>query len=107
MSLQEKFEEEMREICEEYYNLDKERDAIEEQLEQLHNYMEITLKKYDKDGFDLPSVPVSVKKIVYTQERMKRGAKDRLRDILSPEQWSKIYSKPKKITTVRVTPRKD
>jgi hypothetical protein len=60
MSLQEKFEEEMREICEEYYQLDKERDAIEARLDHLHEYMEITLRKHDKDEFDDPSSPVRV-----------------------------------------------
>jgi hypothetical protein len=105
MSLQEKFEEEMREICEEYYQLDKERDAIEAQLEHLHEYMEITLRKYDKDEFDDPSSPVRVQLLVYTNERMKRGAKKRLKEILSPEQWADIYEAPVETETVRVTPR--
>ena len=103
MSIQEKFEQEMRDICEEYYKLDKERDAIEDQLEHLHEYMEITLRKYDKDEFDDPSSPVKVKKLVYTSERMKKGGKDNLREILTPEQWSKIYDEPKEIERIRVT----
>ena len=107
MSLKEKFEEEMREICEEYYKLDKERDAIEDQLEHLHEYMEITLKKYDKDEYDDPDVPVKVKRLVYTRERMKKGGKDRLREILTPEQWDEIYDDPKEVERIRVTPRKE
>ncbi|MHA1909951.1 MAG: hypothetical protein ACW98Y_21845, partial [Candidatus Thorarchaeota archaeon] len=66
MSIQDKFEEEMRKICEEYYKLDKERDALEDQLDHLHEYMEITMKKYDKMEFDDPEVPVKVSRLVYT-----------------------------------------
>lgn len=107
MSIQEKFEEEMRDICEEYYKLDKERDAIEEQLDRLHEYMEITLRKYDKDEFDDSTSPVKVKRLVYTSERMKKGGKDRLRELLTSKQWSEIYNKPKETERIRVTPRKE
>ncbi|MFW9909306.1 MAG: hypothetical protein ACFFEF_12085 [Candidatus Thorarchaeota archaeon] len=107
MSLEDKFKEEMREICEKYYELDKERDAIEDQLEHLHEYMEITLRKYSKEEFDDPEVPLKVQKIVYTSERMKRGGKERLRELLSPSQWDEIYEEEEKIETVRVTPRKE
>lgn len=106
MSIQDKFEEEMRKICEEYYKLDKERDAIEDQLEHLHEYMEITLRKYDKDAFDDPKVPIKVTRLSYTSERMKRGGKDKLREILTPEQWNEIYEEPEEIERVRVTPRR-
>lgn len=105
MSIQEKFEEEMRKICEEYYKLDKERDALEDQLEHLHEYMEITLRKYDKDEFDDPSVPVKVKRVVYTSERMKKGGKEKLKRILTPEQWDDLYD-AKEVERIRVTPRK-
>lgn len=107
MSIQEKFEQEMRDICEEYYKLDKERDAIEDQLEHLHEYMEITLRKYDKEEFDDPESPVKVKRLVYTSERMKKGGKDKLRDILTPEQWADIYEEPEEFERIRVTPRKE
>ncbi len=107
MSIQEKFEKEMLDICEEYNKLDKERDAIEDQLEHLHEYMEITLRKYDKDEFDIPESPVKVTRLVYTSERMKRGGKDRLREILTPEQWNEIYDESEEIERIRVTPRKE
>ncbi len=106
MSLQDKFEEEMRDICEEYANLLKQKKLVEEQLETLHDYLEVTMRKYDKDEYDDPKVPVKVDKIVYTSERMKRGAKDKLREILSTKQWSEIY-REKEITTYRVTSRDD
>ncbi len=106
MSIEEKFEEEMFEICERYYELDKERDAIEEQLERLHEYMEITLRKYERDEFDHPKSPVKVKRLVYTSERMKRGGKDRLREILTPKQWAEVFAEPKEVERIRVTPRK-
>lgn len=106
MSIQDKYEEEMRKICEEYYKLDKERDALEDQLEHLHEYMEITMKKYDKDEFDDPDVPVIVKRMSYTSERMKKGGKDKLREILTPEQWDDIYDEPKEKERIRVTNRK-
>jgi hypothetical protein len=107
MSIQEKFEEEMRKICEEYYKLDKERDALEDQLDHLHEYMEITMRKYDQREYDDPQVPIKVRRLSYTSERMKRGAKDKLREILTSEQWSEIYEDPEEIDTVRVTPRTD
>jgi hypothetical protein len=107
LSIQEKYEEEMREICEEYYKLDKERDAIEDQLDHLHEYMETTMRKYDQDEFDLPDVPVKVKRLSYSSERMKKGGKDKLREWLTPEQWSDIYNEPVEIERIRVTPRKE
>jgi hypothetical protein len=106
MSLQDKFEEEMKDICEEYANLLKQKKLVEEQLETLHDYLEVTMRKYDKDEYDDPKVPVKVDKIVYTSERMKRGAKDKLKEMLSEKQWSQIY-KEKEVTTYRVTSRKD
>ena len=107
VSIQEKYEEEMREICEEYYKLDKERDAIEEQLDHLHEYMEITMRKYDQDAFDLPDVPVKVARLSYTSERMRKGGKEKLREWLTPKQWREIYEEPEEIERIRVTPRKE
>ena len=107
MSIQEKFEQEMRDICDKYYKLDKERDDIEDQLEHLHEYMEITLRKYDKDEFDDPESPVKVTRLVYTSERMKKGGKDKLKEILTPEQWDDIYEDPKEVERIRVTTRKE
>jgi len=106
LSIQEKFEEEMLEICEKYYELDKERDAIEDQLEHLHEYMEITLRKYDKDRFDHPNSPVKVKRLSYSSERMKRGGKEKLREILSEKQWEEIFEAPEEIERIRVSPKK-
>jgi hypothetical protein len=102
MSLHEKFEEEMKDICEEYANLLKQKKLIEEQLETLHDYLEITMRKYDKDEYDNPNVPVTVDKIVYTSERMKKGGKDKLKEILTDKQWSEIY-KEKKVVSYRVS----
>jgi hypothetical protein len=106
MSLQDRFEEEMREVCQEYYELDKERDAIEEQLEKLRDYMEITLRKYNQDEYDISEVPVKVKRVSYTSHRMKSGGKEKLKEMLSSEQFSEIYEE-KKVDTIRVTPRKE
>jgi hypothetical protein len=102
MSLHEKFEEEMKDICEEYANLLKQKKLIDEQLETLHDYLEITMRKYDKDEYDNPKVPVTVDKIVYTSERMKKGGKKKLKEILTPKQWSEIY-KEKEVISYRVS----
>ena len=72
MSLDDKFKEEMKDICEEYHNLLKQKKLIEEQLETLHNYLEVTMRKYEKEKYDDLSAPVIVNKIVYTSERMKK-----------------------------------
>ncbi len=106
MSLYDKFREEMMDICGEYHNLLKQKKLIDEQLETLHNYLEVTMRKYDKDEFDDPEVPVTVDKIVYTSERMRRGAKDKLRELLSDKQWSEIY-KEKEVISYRVSMRED
>ncbi len=106
MSLDDKFKDEMKDICEEYHNLLKQKKLIEEQLETLHDYLEVTMRKYDKEDYDDPAVPVKVDKIVYTSERMKRGAKDKLREILTTKQWSDIY-KEKEVISYRVSMRKD
>ena len=106
MSLQDKFEEEMREVCEQYYDLFQQKDAIEDQLDELRDYIEITMRKYSKDEYDDPKMPVRVEKIVYTSERMRKGAKDKLKEMLSSEQWSKIYEE-REIDTLRIVPRRD
>ena len=106
MSLQDKYEEEMREVCTEYYNLLQQKDALEAQLETLHDYIEATMKKYGKEDYDDPKVPVKVDKIVYMSERMKRGAKNKLKEMLTEKQWAQIY-KETKVTSVRITRRDD
>ncbi|TFH10231.1 MAG: hypothetical protein E4H14_02940 [Candidatus Thorarchaeota archaeon] len=104
MSLDEKFRDEMKDICEEYHNLLKQKKLIDEQLETLHNYLEVTMRKYEQEEYDDSSVPVIVNKIVYTSERMKKGAKDKLREILTTKQWSEIY-KEKEVICYRVSMR--
>ena len=106
MSLDDKFREEMIDICGEYHNLLNQKKLIEEQLETLHDYLEVTMRKYDKNKFDDPEVPVKVDRVVYTSERMRRGAKDKLRELLSDKQWSEIY-KEKEIISYRVSMRED
>jgi len=75
MNLDDKFDDEMREICEEYYGLLKQKKIIEEQLETLHNYLEITMRKYEREEYDNPELPVKVDKITYMTERMKKRCK--------------------------------
>ena len=104
MSLQEKFEEEMREVCEEYYNLLQQKDSVEEQLETLHDYIEATMRKYDQEEYDDPNVPVKVDRISFASERMRKGGKNKLRKMLTPEQWSTIF-KEIHIESYRVTQR--
>lgn len=104
MSEQDKFDDEMRDICEEYYGLLKQKKILDEQLESLHNYLETTMRKYDREEYDNPDIPVKVDKIVYTSERMKKGGKEKLREILSAKQWSSIYRK-KEFVSYRVSMR--
>lgn len=106
MSLHDQFEEEMREVCTEYHNLLQQKEALEAQLETLHDYIEATMKKYKQETYDDPAVPVKVDKIVYMTERMKRGGKNKLKDFLTEKQWSEIY-KEKKVVSYRVTQRED
>ena len=80
----------------------KQKKLIDEQLETLHDYLEVTMRKYDKEEYDDPKIPVSVDKIVYTSERMRKGAKDKLREILSSKQWSEIY-KENEVVSYRVS----
>ena len=96
----------MREVCTEYHNLLQQKEALEAQLETLHDYIEATMKKYSQEGYDDPEVPVKVDKIVYVSERMKRGAKKKLKEILTEKQWSEIY-KEKKVVSYRITHRED
>ena len=106
MSLQEKFEEEMRDVCEQYYDLLQQKDAIEDQLDELRDYIEITMRKYNKDEYDDPKMPVRVEKLVYTSERMRKGGKDKLKEMLSSEQWAEIYYEDE-VESLRIVPRKD
>jgi hypothetical protein len=106
MSLREKFEDEMREVCTEYNNLLQQKEALEAQLETLHDYIEATMKKYKQEKYDDPKVPVKVEKIAYASERMKRGGKKKLKEILTEKQWSEIY-KEKTVVSYRITQRED
>ena len=106
MSLQEKFEEEMKDVCEQYYDLLNQKEAIEDQLDELRDYIEITMRKYNKDEYDDPKMPIRVEKLVYTSERMRKGAKDKLREMLTTEQWSEIYYEDE-VESLRIVPRKD
>ena len=106
MSLQEKFEEEMKDVCEQYYDLLNQKEAIEDQLDELRDYIEITMRKYNKDEYDDPKMPIRVEKLVYTSERMKKGAKDRLREMLTSKQWSEIYYEDE-VESLRIVPRRD
>lgn len=60
------------------------------------------MRKYDQDEYDDPKIPVIVDKIVYTSERLKKGGKDKLRELLTDKQWSEIY-KVKEVVTYRVS----
>lgn len=102
MSIQDKFEDEMKDICSEYANLLRQKKLIDEQLETLHDYLEVTMRKYDKDEYDDPKIPVVVDKIVYTSERMRKGGKIKLKEILTPKQWTEIY-KEKEVVSYRVS----
>jgi len=62
------------------------------------------MRKYDREEYDNPDIPVKVDKIVYTSERMKKGGKEKLREILSAKQWSSIYRK-KEFVSYRVSMR--
>lgn len=104
MSIEEKFKQEMKEICEEYYNLLEEREAINEQLEKLRDYIEITMKKYDREEYDDPEVPVEVHRMTYTREGMRRGAKDRLRELLAEDEWSEIFE-TREVDSLRISRR--
>lgn len=104
MSFQEKYEDEMREVCMQYYNLLMQKDALEAQLENLHDYIEATMMKYGQEEYDDPRVPVKVDKVEYVSERMKKSGRDKLREILTEEQWSEIY-KEKKVVSVRISRR--
>ena len=96
----------MRDVCEQYYDLLLQKDAIDDQLDELRDYIEITMRKYNKDEFDDPKMPVSVEKLVYTSERMRKGAKEKLKEMLSSEQWSEIYYEDE-VESLRIVPRKD
>lgn len=106
MSIQDKFEEEMREVCTEYSNLLQQKDALEAQLETLHDYIEATMKKYGQEEYDDPNVPVKVDKIEYISERMKRGGKKKLKEFLTETQWAQIF-KETKVTSFRITRREE
>ena len=106
MSLYDQFKEEMREVCTEYHNLLQQKEALEAQLETLHDYIEATMKKYKQNEYDEPEVPVKVDRIEYMTERMKRGGKKMLKEILTERQWSQIYTE-KKVVSYRITQREE
>lgn len=106
MSFQEKYEEEMREVCMQYYNLLMQKDALEAQLENLHDYIEATMLKYGQEEYDDPHVPVKVDKLEYVSERMKKGGRNKLREFLTETQWSEIYAE-RRVVSVRISRRED
>lgn len=92
----------MRDICEKYAELLRQKKLIDEQLESLHDYLEATMKKYDMEEYDRTGVPVTVDRVVYTSERMRKGAKDRLRELLSEKEWAEIY-RERQVVSYRVS----
>ena len=59
------------------------------------------MRKYNKDEYDDPKMPVRVEKLTYTSERMKKGAKDKLREMLTKDQWSEIYYEDEKLNILK------
>jgi hypothetical protein len=96
----------MREACTEHHNLLQQKEALEVQLETLHDYIEATMKKYNQNEYDEPEMPVKVDRIEYVTEPMKRGGKRKLREILTEKQWSDIYIE-RKVASYRISQREE
>lgn len=93
MSTNDDFRREMEEISRTLSDLQDEKDAIKRTIDGLRNDLIETLSKYNKDAFNGSYFTVTYK-MRSTGERMKRGGKDRLREILTQEQWDEIYNEP-------------
>jgi hypothetical protein len=106
MNLYDQFKEEMREACTEYHNLLQQKEALEAQMETLHDYIEATMTKYKQNEYDEPEVPVKGDRIEYMTERMKRGGKKKIREILTEKQWSDIYIE-RKVASYRISQREE
>jgi len=104
----EKFNEIMKTLSQEYFAYLGMKDQAEAGIERLRIAMETALRSANEDGYDVPDSPVVVTyKMKKKPERMKRGAKDMLRNILTPSQWKAIYEEPGEAPSLLVKRRKE
>lgn len=99
----------MREIVDTYYGLLKDKERIENDIVQLRELMKRELSEMNRDsyGYAEHDSPLIVTfKMGKTRETMKKGGKDRLREILTSTQWVEIYNPPGEAPKLTVS-RKD
>ena len=92
MSLNKEYENAMAPVAEEYYSLLLRKEAIEKEIDAVRVRIQSTLSQFNRDKFDTPNSPVSVVyKLKSPGERMVKGGKDVLKNMITDEQWEQIY----------------
>lgn len=99
----------MSEIADEYFGLLQDEEKIKETIKGLRDDIIRKLSESNRDSYGIAEHD-SPLKITYvmgkTRETMKKGGKDRLREILTSTQWVEIYNPPGEAPKLTVS-RKD
>lgn len=93
MSLNEDFKQRMVPVAADYYTLLLQKEQIENQVNEKRLEIEQVLSQFNRDSFDDPNSPVIIAfKLQSTGERMKKGGKEILKNMLTDEQWYQVYN---------------
>lgn len=93
MSNDESYKGVMGVLAEEYYSLLLEEEQIKSRVTEKRDEIQRTLSRFNRGEFDEPDYPVTVSyKLQSTGERMKKGGKEILKNMLSNEQWGQVYN---------------
>ena len=100
----------LNEMAEEYGELLNDKDAINDRINGLRDLIKFRLSEVNRDSYGIAEhhSPVIITfKMEKTAERMKKGGKDRLREMITSLQWSEIYNPPGEKPTLRVQRKKE
>ncbi len=97
MSVDEDFGERMAPVAKRYYSLLLQKEQIDNLIGETRNEVQEVLSTFNRDKFDDPNSPVIVTfKLQSAGERMKKGGKEILKNMLTDEQWYQVYNPAEK-----------
>ena len=104
----EQFKEAMGILGNKYHEQLMIKDSAEAEINNLRVGMMTLLRAANRSECDEPDIPVVVTyKMKRTAERMKKGGKEMLRNVLTPDQWKAIYNEPGEAVSLLVKRRKE
>lgn len=90
-------------LGEELYSLLKQKDEIEKQIDVVREKLPGIFAAYNRDEWNNRDAPLIItNKLVSTSERMKKGGKAILKEMITEFEWSEIYNPPGEKVSLRV-----